>query len=282
MFNTLWNTCYSAVCQLRFLNERGILVDSLTGFKVNKSLITSNFAFNVHKAYKVEIRFVGSDANTSTVSAKIPYSELIHEMRVGVYNNEGNYAIFNIDLPEFSDVPSLKLSSTKNYSIGSSVATLSFNHGAANLGLKTGILSSVYTNTEGQRFLQYDGMLVNGNSGAPLIDVNTFEVIGISCRRNTPLVKAYNQLMDIISENVSELKKVKEIVKYSNIDPIQVLIANQNQLRQLAKMIYKHSSCGIANAVTLDNILSYFNGDVLMEDVEQFDNQYLVSNRAKV
>lgn len=259
MYSNLWNSCQASVCQLRFLNERNVLVDSLTGFKVDECLLTSQFAFYVDKAFKVEIVFVDSDANTPTASMQIPYREFINDMRVGVINNYGQYAIFNIDLPVFKNIPGLTLSRERNFPIGISVATLSFNYGSNNLSLKRGILSSTFSNADGQRFIQYDGMLINGNSGSPLIDLKTNEVIGIACRRNTPLVNAYNQLIDIISDNLVELKKVEELVLFGDVDPVQVLIANQNQLKQLASLIYKYTGCGVANAVALDNILSYFN-----------------------
>ncbi|MDD2278687.1 MAG: serine protease, partial [Bacteroidales bacterium] len=219
----------------------------------------------VEKAFKVEITFVGADANSITATMRIPYSEFIKEMRIGVVSSLGHYAVFNINLPEFQSIPSLKLSVQRNFSIGSLLAVLTFNHGYSNLGLKTGIISSVFANREGVRFIQYDGLLNYGNSGSPLIDTQTFEVVGIVSRRSTPLANAYNQLMGIITDNLTELKKVEASVKFGDIDPIQVLIANQNQLKQLAKVIYKHTASGISNAVMLDSILSFFNNDTIAE-----------------
>ncbi len=268
MYSSLWKSCHASVCQIKFLNERGITVDSLTGFKVNNYLITSQHAFCIEKAFKVDITFVDSDANTITASMRIPYAEFIKEMRIGVVNSLGHYAVFNINLPEFKAIPSLRLSPQRNFTIGSSVAALSFNHGYSNLSLKTGTISSVFANNEGVRFIQYDGMVNYGNSGSPLIDPKTLEVIGIISRRNTPSANAYNQLMEIISSNLVELKKVEASVRFGDIDPIQVLIANQNQLKQLAKIIYKHTASGIANAVMLDSILSFFNNDTLPENNE--------------
>ncbi|HCX99427.1 MAG TPA: hypothetical protein DG754_04725 [Bacteroidales bacterium] len=275
MFSNLWKSCHASVCQLRFLNERGITVDSLTGFKVNNCLITSQYAFCVEKAFKVEIVFVDSDANTITAEMRIPYAEFINEMRIGVVNNSGHYAVFNINLPEFQSIPGLKLSARHNFTIGTSVAALSFNHGYSNLGLKTGIISSVFANKEGVRFIQYDGMLNYGNSGSPLIDPKSFEVIGITSRRTTPSANAYNQLMGIIAGNLAELKKVEASIKLGDIDPVQVLIANQNQLKQLAKIIFKHTASCVANAVMLDSILSFFNSDTILErEVKQTEGKF--------
>ena len=265
MYSNVWKSCYASVCQLNFLNERGVTIDSLTGFKVKNFLVSSQHAFCVEKAHKVEVVFVDSDANTITASMRIPYSEFIKELRIGVSNNCGHYAVFNIDLPDFENIPSLSLSEQRNFVIGSSVASLSYTYGYSNLALKTGIISSVYSNKEGIRFLQYDGQVSYGNSGAPLIDPNTLEVIGIVTRRNTPAAKAYNQLMEITSTNLAELRKVESSVKFGDIDPIQVLIANQNQLKHLANIIYKHSSNSISHAVMLDRILSFFNHNAVQQ-----------------
>jgi hypothetical protein len=265
MYSNVWKSCYASVCQLNFLNDRGVSIDSLTGFKVKNFLVTSQHAFCIEKAHKVELTFVDVDANTTTASLRIPYAEFTKELRIGVLNNSGHYAVFNIDLPDFENIPSLKLSEQRNFTIGSPVAALTFTNGYSNLSLKTGILSSVFSNAQGVRFLQFDGQIAYGNSGAPLIDPNTLEVIGIVSRRNTPASKAYHQLMEIIGTNLCELRKVEASIKFGDIDPIQVLIANQNQLKHLSNIIYKHSSNGVSQAVMLDSIISFFNHDAFIQ-----------------
>lgn len=266
MLSNVWTSCHASVCQLNFLNERGVCIDSLTGFKVKNFLVTTQHAFCIEKAHKVQITFVEADANTVAASMKIPYAELIKEHRIGVLDNNGHYAIFNIDLPEFEKIPSLTLSEQRNYTIGSTVAALGFNFGYSNLAIKSGLISSVFANADGNRFIQFDGQVSYGNSGSPLIDPSTMQVVGIVSRRNTPASNAYHQLKEIIATNLGELKKVETIVRFGDIDPIQVLVANQNQLKLLANIIYKYSSTSVSQAVTLDGIISFFN-----EDLSDFD-----------
>lgn len=261
MLSKIWKSCHASVCQLNFLNERGVSVDSLTGFKVKDFLVTSQHAFCVDKAHKVELTFVDVDANTVTASMKIPYAEFTKELRIGVLNNCGHYAIFNINLPNFASIPSLTLSEQRTFNIGSSIAVLAYNSGYTNLSLKSGIISSVYANSDGVRMFHIDGQIGHGNSGAPLIDPLTMQVIGIVSRRCTPVSKAYNQFKEIVTTNLVELRKVETIVRFGDVDPIQVLLANQNQLMHLANIIYKHSSNNISQAVMLDGILSFFNQD---------------------
>ena len=128
-----------------------------------------------------------------------------------------------------------------------------------------GIISSFFNTPEGNRFFQFDGLTCLGNSGGPVIDPDNMQVIGIVSRRNTPASRSYKQLVDIISSNIDELSKMQGIVRYGDVDPIQVLIANQNQVKQLANNIYRYSAFGTTQVVMLDQILSYFNKNILVE-----------------
>lgn len=280
MLTKIWKVCHGAVCSLNFLNERGVVIDTLTGFKVGKSLITSEHAFYIPKARKVEIAFVAEDANTVTAIARVPYREFVRDMRIGVMNNHADYAIFNIDIPDFEHIPGLTLSERRTISIGQQVAMLAFCGGSANLALRTGIVASLFANKEGVRYMQFDGLTCYGNSGAPLIDLETMQVIGIISRRNTPAIKAYQKLQEIIAANLEELRKVENVVRFGDMDPVQVLIANQNQLKNLVSNIYRYTSTGTSQAVMLDQILSYFSEKVMnepMDHLARIDANYQLS-----
>ncbi len=259
MLNQVWKSCYSSVCILNFQNERGVSIDTLSGFKVNQSLVTTDYAFYVSKAKMVEISFVDDDANTVVASMKIPYKEFIDELKVGVFDNQTGYAIFKLDFPDFREIPGLKLSERRNFQVGSEVAMLAFCSNCPNLALKRGIISSFFKSQNGTRFFQFDGLSSLGNSGGPIIDPETMQVIGIVSRRNTPAYQSHKQLNDILSSNIEELSKIQGAVKFGDIDPVQVLIANHNQIKQIANNLYRYTAMGTTNVVMLDQILSYFN-----------------------
>ncbi len=265
MLSQVWKSCHSSVCSLNFQNERGVSIDTLSGFKVNQSLVTTDFAFYIPKAKKVEISFVDEDANTVVASMRIPYHEFINELKIGVFDNQTGYSIFKLDFPDFREIPGLKLSERRNFQIGSEVAMLAYSSNCPNLSLRSGIISSFFTNSIGNRFFQFDGLSCLGNSGGPIIDPENMQVIGIVSRRNTPASHSYKQLVDIISTNIDELSKIQGVVKYGNVDPIQVLIANQNQVKQLAHNLYRYTALGTTHVVMLDQILSYFNESATLE-----------------
>lgn len=275
MLTNVWKNCHASICSLNFINERGITIDSLTGFKVNNSLVTSEQAFYIPKAKKVEIRFVDEDANTETASMKIDYKEFINDLKIGFANNKADYAIFNIDFPDFQALPSLSLCEGRHFPIGQQLAILGYNGGCPNLSIKTAIISSAYSNSNGVRFLQIDGLTCYGNSGAPVIDPETMQVVAIVSRRNTPAAKSYQQLQDIISANLEELRKIEGNLKMGDLDPIQILIANQNQIKLLAGNIYKYVAMGVSQAVMLDQIITYFNEQAI-------ENKLGIKNEVKV
>lgn len=263
MYTQVWKKCHASVCQLSFINARGVCVDTLTGFKVKNYLITSHNAFTMDKAQLVEIAFVGEDANTVTASMRIPYAEFNNEHRIGVLNNNGYYAVYEIDFKEFQKIPGLQLSKRREFTIGSQVVSMVFCCGLSSLSLRQGYISSLGTNNDGNRFIHVDGHLSYGNGGAPLIDPQTLEVIGILTYRDIPATSSFKQIIDAVSFNLQELKKVETSVKFGEIDPIQVLIANQNQLKLLAKSIYKYSMTNHPMAVTLDRIITFFDEDMI-------------------
>ena len=269
MLKQVWKSCQESVCVLNFQNERGASIDTLSGFKVNKSLVTTDYAFYIPKAKRVEISFVADDANTVVASMKIPYQEFINDLKIGVFDNQTGYSVFNLDFPEFEKIKGLTLSERRKFPIGQQVAMLAFSSGCSNLALRSGIISSFHTTQEGIRYLQFDGLSCYGNSGGPVIDPETMQVIGIISRRNTPAARSYKQLADIITSNLEELKKVEGVVRFGDIDPIQVIIANQNQLKQLANNIYRYTAFGATQAVMLDQIISYFNDHIISELVKE-------------
>jgi hypothetical protein len=266
MLSNVWKSCQGSVCSLNFQNERGVTIDTLSGFKVNNSLVTTDFAFYIPKAKRVEISFVSDDANTVVAAMRIPYKEFINDLRIGVFDNFTGYSIFKLDFPDFKEIPGLKLSERRKFPIGHGVAMIAFSSSCSNLSLRSGIISSFFTSPDGLRYFQFDGLSCLGNSGGPIIDPDNMQVIGIVSRRNTPASRSYKQLVDIITSNIDELSKIQGVVRYGDVDPIQVLIANQNQVKQLANNIYRYSALGTTQIVMLDQILSYFNENASIEN----------------
>ncbi len=118
---------------------------------------------------------------------------------------------------------------------------------APSLTIKSGILSTVI-HRNNTRYLQFDGSTIWGNSGSPLIDLKTNEVLGIIGYKLDRKNKSYEKLTEISNTNIKSLEKALGEFEVSGVDPIQVLIAWQKQILQLAGEIYKGAGSGIRNS----------------------------------
>ena len=259
MYKTVWNKCQNSICQLSFYSSAGIKLLSMTGFKVNDHfLITDDYLFNIYKAVKVKIRFVNPDGYTENTSIEIPMNELKRRIIKGIDKEKTSFAAINIDFEEFANIPSLKLSKNKNVEIGQSIAVLGYQLDQDNLSIKTGIVSSAFKHDNGLKYLQVDSNIKQGNSGSPLINAKTGEVIGIIGHKLASITQSHKRMKQIINNNLAILKKSQGKFNVEEIDPIQVLIANQNQIKHITNEIYKTATMSIGYALDISYVHDLF------------------------
>jgi uncharacterized protein (DUF952 family) len=66
--------------------------------------------------------------------------------------------------------------------------------------------------------------------------------------------KSYEKMMEISNANIKMLEKAQGEFDVSGVDPIQVLIAWQKQILQLAAEVYKGSGSGIGVAIDIKTV----------------------------
>ncbi|MCK5169591.1 MAG: trypsin-like peptidase domain-containing protein, partial [Bacteroidales bacterium] len=207
MYKTVWSKCQNSVCQLSFYSSAGIKLLSMTGFKVNEHfLITDDYLFKIYKAVKVKIKFVNSDGYTENASIEISMNELKKRIIKDIDKEKTSFATINIDFEEFVNIPSLKLSKNKPVEIGQSIAVLGYQLDQENLSIKTGIVSSAFMHNNGLKYLQVDSNIKQGNSGSPLINAETGEVIGIIGHKLASITQSHKRMKQIINNNLAILK----------------------------------------------------------------------------
>ena len=259
MYKTVWNKCQSSVCQLNFYSSSGIKLSSMTGFKVNDQyLITDDNVLKIFKAVKVKIVFVNPDGYSEKKSVEISMDELKRRIINGIDKKKSVFAAINIDFKEFKDIPSLKLSKDGNNDIGHNIAVLGYQLDHDNLSIKTGIISSVLVHDNGLKYLQVESNINQGNSGSPLINAETGEVIGIIGQNLASITQSHRRMKQIINNNLAILKKSQGIFNVEEIDPIQVLIANQNQIKYITNEIYKKATMSIGYALNISYVNDLF------------------------
>jgi len=265
MYRKVWNKCQSAVCGINFYSSKGIRFDSVTGFKYGRYLITDEMVYKIDHACEVQIVFMEDDGCTIKASVKISEKDFRLRMVKGIKENIPGFALIDIDFPQFDEIPSLQLSNFKKLKVGSPIAIIGHQMEHNNIAIKTGIVSS-FSKQNGIKYIQFDAAMDRGNSGSPLIEVESGEVIGIVGQRLANLLDSYKKMIQIINNNLVLLKEAEGKINMIDIDPIQVLIANQNQIKHIAQEFFKTASIVYGFALDINQISEYFDLAELEKD----------------
>ncbi|OFX83776.1 MAG: hypothetical protein A2W99_03195 [Bacteroidetes bacterium GWF2_33_16] len=259
MYRTIWKNCQKSVCQLNFYSATGIKLVSITGFKTNgEYIITDEYIYKIYKATEVLIRFVKEDGFSELASVRIPMSELKQRMIQSLSKDKIPFAAIHVDFDEFKNIPSLKMNISGNTEIGQPIALMGYQLEQENLAIKTGIVTSASFEDNRYNYLQVDSSVKQGNSGAPIINAETFEVIGIIGHRLASITQSHKRMKQIINKNLAILKKSQGKFNVEEIDPIQVLIANQNQIKHIANEIYKTASMRVGYGLDVKYVQELF------------------------
>jgi len=276
MYKSVWNKCQKSICQLSFYSEAGIKTLSMTGFKVNDHfLVTDDYLFKVNKAVKVKLRFVREDGYTENKSVEISLDELKQRIINSLDKEKTSFAAINIDFKEFESIPSLEMKGKdKNINIGQSIAVLGYQLDQDNLAIKTGIVSSAFEKND-LKYLQVNSSIKQGNSGSPIVNVKTGEVIGIIGHKLATVTQSHKRMKQIINNNLAILKKSQGKFNVEEIDPIQVLIANQNQIKHISNEIYKTATMSNGYALDISYIQDLFE-EFIDSEVSQSSTKFQI------
>ena len=187
----------------------------------------------------------------------MPFKEFLkHKVDFSTGMNPG-YLVFDMPHEEFSSIPALKCSKKVNYRIGHPIAVLGYQLEQENLAIKSGIISSMYRHPDGLNSIQVDCSIKQGNAGSPLIDAESLEVIGVIGHKLASVARSYRSMMRIINTNLKVLKEAEGKINMEEIDPIQVLIANQNQIKHMATEFFKSTNMRVGFAAELCNLVDH-------------------------
>ena len=253
LYKSVWKACHSSVCCIRFLNGNNIEIVSVTGFKAGNYLFTHDMVNRLQKAEFVEIKFVREDAHTVAALERFSMHDFFERIITSYDQEITGFSLISIADLAFNEIPSLELAVNRHVYIGQAVALVGYQYDNPSLTIKSGILSTVI-HRNGNRYLQFDGSTIWGNSGSPLIDLKTNEVLGIIGYKLDRKNKSYEKMIEISNSNIKMLEKAQGEFEVSGVDPIQVLIAWQKQILQLAGEIYKASGSGIGVAIDVKTI----------------------------
>jgi len=257
MYTEIWQKSCRSVCAIDFLSSSNVKVMAISGFKLGRQIVTDDMVYHVKDAEKVEIRFFEDDGTTVYASLKLTYSKFLNLLPgIAEFDHLG-LVIIPAEFPEFEAVPSLYLCKSCDLQIGRSIAVIGYQVEHKNMALKPGIISSHYTNNKGLSFIQYDGTVKPGNSGAPLFETENGGVLGVVMNKEMGLVKSYKDLIEIIDANLKILKEQEGKSNFFDVDLAQVLSANQNQIKHIAKEFFLNATVKVGFALEIGHVIEY-------------------------
>ncbi len=254
MLQEVWKRNFQSVCSIRFFDNHDFEISMYTGFKSGNYIFTHDGVTRIKKAIAVEITFNKRDDNIKRITVRLPIADFFNRLITSGDRDFNDFSVISTDNLGFDSVPSVIISFENRSFIGSSVAMIGYQFDHPGLTLKNGIISSYKMKNE-QRFLLFDGILSHGNSGSPLFHIQTNKVIGIIGHKLNTIDINYQQMIGIINTNIKMLREATGKMEISGVDPVQVMVAAQHQIKQLANDLYRTSYLGAGYALSSYHML---------------------------
>lgn len=247
-------------------NKKNEKIASGSGFMTHNFLVTN---FHVFKSVQDSWVVLSSHPNpnddrNNRTQVEMSYADFKQCLRDSSDDNHNDYAILEIprllvelDLYQFELLP------PKSKKIGEPIALLGFPFEQQNLVCHSGTISSFYKKGD-TNVIQIDASVNNSNSGGPLIDCETGEVLGIITRKGTGLSDMFDKLVSCFDQNIAFLDSRSGGVFISGIDPLKAFVDAQQQMKSLAKEIKRSANVGIGYAFSIDPVISQI--DILRDD----------------
>lgn len=255
--NELWQAIHGGVFSLSFENSEG-RISSGTAFKVGKYLVTNNHVVQVPSARRVVLRSVGHDAYQVRYEKRFGHLEFKQALVDGDPEQGWDYAVLRINDAVFEALPCLDLAQHDEVLIGESVAMFGYQFGQQHQSMHLGHVSSQYEKN-GVHYLQLDASINQGNSGGPLISLNSGRVMGIVTRKATGLTEQFDELLKAFRDNIRLLEGIQQgggFAIVGDIDPVKATLAIQVQMERIAKEIQRSSNVGIGYAYHIRKLRS--------------------------
>lgn len=252
----LVKTYRSGVIHIQYLRS-GQRVGSGSGFLTRDKLVTNYHVFRAPADVDVRLGWQPSQDVSSRCEIELPYNEFEGWLISGSDESQYDFAILDAKGLPLKELSQFEVDLPKDNLVGREVVFLGFPLEHTNLVCHSGMISSIYENA-GVEIIQIDASVNQSNSGGPLIDLESEQVIGVITRKGTGLSKLFNDLMKAFDNNIQLMSAGggADVIMGGGISLHEALISSQSQMKQLAAEILRSANVGIGYAFSSAQLLS--------------------------
>ncbi len=246
--------CRSGVVQI-FLERDHYKIGNGSGFLVSGGIITNSHVIRKTDFDAIAIRFDESDPADQNSYIRVIINDVI---AAESSEDEKDYAFLKMEEPEFNDRHVFSFSENEMVKVGQKIAFMGYPFEMHNLTCHTGYISSIYKEN-GVLVYQIDGSVNGGNSGGPLISLDSGDVIGIVTRTQTGLIKEqFNDLIKALKSNQQAFSKAKSSVIFGGFDSRKHFVKSQAAMEVIAQNLRRSANVGIGYAFSSDCVRDHF------------------------
>lgn len=167
---------------------------------------------------------------------------------------EYDYAVLNFPELKGLNPYQFQLRGHRQTRIGQQVVFLGYPFERNYLTAHTGIVSSLYQEA-GTHVIQIDASVNQSNSGGPLLNCSTGEVLGVVTRKATGFTETFEILRQAILKNISMLRHLDGSVFLVGVNYIDMLCQSQQQVLDLLLQVERSANVGIGYAYSTDHMI---------------------------
>lgn len=251
----------SGVIHIR-VELRGQQVASGSGFLYRGHLITNNHNLRMIREQAVLQPDLQVILRSNVPGAKTTFNEvrLTPErfqacLEDGSEETRFDYAVLRV--PELAAQGRYEFcfSSPRRWRMGDEVALLGYPLNHQNLTCHTGIISSRYRRNDVEYF-QLDASVNPSNSGGPLIDPHTGEVIGIVTRRHDGFTELFGQIQDFFEWQRDRHAHRSLATLLPRQDEMELEGREASNIVDLLEQLKRSANVGIGYAFSIEHVLS--------------------------
>jgi len=240
----------SGVVHFVFENA-GQRVGSGSGFVLDGCIITNHHVYRDTLSFQTRLRYLDPK---SVLYKDVVFAPGQLRLRSGSDENSYDFAILEIAKIPLHELHNFQIGNWKSVRVGSGALVLGFPFEIDRLTVHSGIISAKFKSGVAD-ILQLDASVNPSNSGGPLVDAETGELIGIVTRRHTGFSNQFDKLIEGIDGCIHQLSQPRGgSVQLMGVDPFEVYMVQFQQLRGIAAELYRSANVGIGYAFGLDGI----------------------------